>query len=833
MFKSGLPLFTFLLLFSTIAAQPYKATENFLLDCGSSASTPTSGGRRWDGDESSKFISPNSLITTSFPSQASTPDPSVNQPQYTTARIFNSSSFTYRFPVSEGPKFLRLFFYPTTYSDLNADQSFFSATSNGYSLLTNFSASMTASFLKEASFFKEFIIYVKDTQFLNVTFTPSPNSFAFINGIEIVSMPENLYFRGNNMKYAGITSGPGIDNYTALENLYRINVGGPQISDTQDTGMYRSWNGDDNYLFPINAVGFTPSIQTPITYSTDTPNYTAPELVYQTQRSIGNLSINNNKLTWLLPVDSGFYYVIRLHFCSIMQQYTFKGQAIFKIFINNQTAEKDADVFDWTPGSGYAVFKDYGVFVGDSVFKISMEGNLSSPNPESSSTTPPPPTSLTPAVNSNKKKTPYGLIAGGVAGGIVLLLILVLIILRQRRRVKDYGTTDDKSSWVPVDQSVSKSKSTKSVHSTLPSDRCRHFSLADLMAATDNFNENCVIGKGGFGRVYKGYMDNDVVAIKRLNSSSSQGTNEFNTEIGMLSKLRHFQLVSLIGYCDDDGEMILVYDYMAHGTLREHLYKTNNPQLPWKTRLNICIGAAKGLNYLHTGASRVIIHRDVKSTNILLDENWVAKVSDFGLSKLGPTEHQEQKHVSTMVKGSVGYVDPEYYRTQHLTDKSDVYSFGVVLLEVLCARPVMVPTFPPQQVNLAEWAKLCYRNKATLQHIVDPRVKSEIAPESLRKFEEVALSCLKEERSNRPTMEEVVWGLEFALQLQENATKTGGDVVSDNQEHVFLMQGGLTTDDDVFSGSSAIRNGTSSISSSFEGFKSETVFSEMQKKSGR
>ncbi|KAL7606495.1 hypothetical protein Lser_V15G20366 [Lactuca serriola] len=866
-----LPLFSFFLLFSTTttttAAQPYKATDNFLLDCGSSSAITIPSGRRWDGDEDSKFINSNTAAT-SFSFTPSFQDPSVDQIPYATARIFNRSSFTYRFPVSQGPKFLRLYFYPAIYSNLNADQSFFSVTSNGYSLLTNFSASLTASFLSESGpkvsgFLKEFIIYVKDSQSLNVTFTPLPNSFAFINGIELVSMPENLYFKANNLKYVGITSGPVTDSYTALENIYRLNVGGSQISGEGDTGMYRSWDGDENYIFPKNALGLTPSTQIPITYTTETPNYTAPELVYQIQRSMGKLSMSYN-LTWLLPVDSGFYYMLRLHFCNIIPQYTFKGQMIFKIFINNQTAEDEADLFLWTQGSGYPIFRDYIVFVSDpdgqrskqdlwlalhpndesqeyrdgflnglEVFKLNMTGyNLAGPNPNPRPIIPPPPASS--SGKPNKKKTPYAVIIGGVVGGLVVLTVLVLIVLLQRRRVKHYATADDKSSWGPADHS--ESKSTKSSHSTLPSDRCRRFSLTELKVATNEFDDSYIIGNGGFGKVYKGYLDNTTttVAIKRLNQSSSQGLHEFRTEIGMLSKLRHVQLVSLIGYCDDEGEMILVYDYMAHGTLREHLYKTKKAHLSWETRLNICIGAAKGLHYLHTGANRSIIHRDVKSTNILLDENWVAKVSDFGLSKLGPRDHQEQNHVSTVVKGSIGYVDPEYYRTQHLTDKSDVYSFGVVLLEVLCARPVMIPSLPREQVSLAEWAKLCYRNKATLQQIVDPKVKGEIAPECLRKFGEVALNCLKEQRSERPTMEEVVWDLEFALQLQESASKRGGDVVSDNQELPFLMQvEPTTTDDEVFSGSSAIRNGTSSISSSFEGFKSETVFSEMQKSTGR
>ncbi|KAK1432936.1 hypothetical protein QVD17_09839 [Tagetes erecta] len=853
-------LLFFALLFLFTTAQPYNATDRFFLDCGTSSST-TTDDRRWDGDESSEFV-PSNIITTSFKSTPDYIDSSVlKKPPYTSARIFNTSSFTYKFPVSEGPKFLRLYFYPATYDGRNPNASYFSVSSNGYSLLTNFSAFLTASFLTrtrldaglsepQVYFVKEYLIYVKDKDVLNVTFTPSPNSYAFINGIEIVSMPENLYFNRSKLDYVGQTTGSIIDDKMALENYYRLNMGGPKI--LNDTGMNRQlWDQDNNYILGA-VLGVTPTNMTPITFTSETPNYTAPEALYATQRSLGKLAEN---LTWRLPVDSGFYYMLRLHFCNIITNYTKDGQVVFTILIDNITAEEQADVILWAKGSGHPVFKDYVVFVskqegreskqdlflairpdsstekfadaylnGLEVFKLSNQINLSSPNPEFILTTPPP--GPTPTV----KKPPYAVIFGGIGGAFFLLTIVVLIVVQQRRRVKQYGAADDKSSYA---QAYTESKST---HSTLPSDRCRRFSLIEVKVATNEFNDDFVIGIGGFGKVYKGYIDNaaTVVAIKRLNESSSQGFQEFHTEIGLLSKLRHVQLVSLIGYCDDEGEMILVYDYMAHGTLREHLYRTNKPPLSWKRRLQICIGAAKGLHYLHTGAKRSIIHRDVKSTNILLDENWVAKVSDFGLSKLGPRD-QEQSHVSTVVKGSIGYVDPEYYRSRQLTDKSDVYSFGVVLLEVLCARPVMVLGLPKEQVSLAEWGKICYQ-KGTLNKIIDPKLRRAISPECLRQFGAVAVSCLKKKGCERPTMDEVVWGLEFALQLQEDAEKMVGKPVPENQELPFLMQGETTTtttDDVVFTGSSAMRNGTSSISSSDEGFKSETVFSELLKPTGR
>ncbi|KAF7143382.1 hypothetical protein RHSIM_Rhsim05G0033800 [Rhododendron simsii] len=296
--------------------------------------------------------------------------------------------------------------------------------------------------------------------------------------------------------------------------------------------------------------------------------------------------------------------------------------------------------------------------------------------------------------------------------------------------------------------------------------------LCRILKATNDFDDALVIGAGGFGKVYKANIDDGatttVVAIKRLSAMSNQGAEEFWTEVRMLSKLRHTNLVSLIGYCNENQEKILVYEYIAQGSLASHLYKTSTREesggsrshLTWEQRLNICLDAARGLDYLHNGTLPGIIHRDVKSTNILLDEYLVAKVSDFGLSK-SMTTHKTT-HISTEVKGTFGYFDPDYFLTQRLTKKSDVYAFGVVLWEVLCGRPVIDTRLEEKQINLVNWAKMMIK-KGKLDRIIDPSLNGDITTHSLEYFAELANKCLHNQSKKRSTIAEVVESLEIAL----------------------------------------------------------------------
>nr|XP_043611700.1 uncharacterized protein LOC122583349 [Erigeron canadensis] len=294
---------------------------------------------------------------------------------------------------------------------------------------------------------------------------------------------------------------------------------------------------------------------------------------------------------------------------------------------------------------------------------------------------------------------------------------------------------------------------------------CRIFELHEILLATENFNESFVIGKGGFGKVYKGKVtvgtSHVAVAIKRLDLISDHGATEFWAEVEMLSKLRHSHLVSLIGYCYHEREMILVYEYMPNGTLEDHLHNLRT-RLSWVDRLKICIGAARGVDYLHTGTGIEfgVIHRDVKSSNILLCENWVAKISDFGLSRVGPT-NQPYPYVNTIVKGTFGYLDPNYFATGKFTRKSDVYAFGVVLFEVLCRKR---PLDTSLEFGLATWAQDSIK-EGKLKSIVDSDIRGEISPKCLKGFARIAYRCLANYPKHRPTMTEIIYTLESLLTL--------------------------------------------------------------------
>ena len=519
----------------TTSTPPYIADENFTINCGTSGNSPAEDLRVWVGDIGSKFAPTEDLNHKSNASRAQI-QASVGTVPYMTARL-SYFPFTYVFiPVTPGPKFLRLYFYPASYSGFDKYKDYFTVKAGSFTLLRSFSASILADSLKKQTFVKEFCINVEKNKKLNLTFIPfSSNYYAFINGIEIVSMPTDLYYRPQGFKgevplYVGQASHQFNINFNmTLEMVYRLNVGGGWISSVQDTGMFREWSADRDYLLSTGGVlprnlSFTP------TYS-KIPNYIAPDDVYRSAMSMGtNISKNMvSNLTWGLPIDTGFNYLVRLHFCEIDPKIKFVGERVFIIYIDYQLAEQRADIIFWTDSNDTPYFKDYvvmiqkkgednhtlsidlhpgtdGTFIdailnGVEVFKLSnTDGNLAGP-----SMVPPLLDQQQPANKYSTKKTIFIAIGSGV-GFLIVLTLVCSMVLWKSKKTKRFGSYHPQPKWrcwpYPYKQKLTRTKA-----SSLPEVLCRYFTLDELETATNNFNEELIIGVGGFGNVYKGVIE--------------------------------------------------------------------------------------------------------------------------------------------------------------------------------------------------------------------------------------------------------------------------------------------------------------------------------------
>uniref|UniRef100_A0A2C9W1R7 Protein kinase domain-containing protein n=1 Tax=Manihot esculenta TaxID=3983 RepID=A0A2C9W1R7_MANES len=706
------------------ACSGFIPVDNYRVDCGSSKDTRV-GNRVFSADNSTTYSlsTPKIIFAKTSESVTSSDDSFL----YQTARILDGTS-KYSFSIRQtGRHWIRLYFYPFVHDKYNMKSAKFDVLGQDHVLLSNFSVKYHV--------VKEFSVNVTSNT-LEITFRiPSKNSFAFLNALEVVSVPDGLITEDASTfnppgEFKGLFS-------QALETLYRVNMGGPIIFPENDTPG-RTWVSDQIFLVNPNVATRISDISA-VKYTEGATPDIAPPAVYGTA-TIMKPSAGDVNVTWEFTIDPGFQYLVRFHFCDILSNAP--DQLFFHVYIDSWVL-----VYNFAPSSfssntlvsalyidfvtAFTVINKLRVSVGPSFLGVEptailngleiMKMNNSLGSLSGSATL------LSGSVSYKKH---VGMMVGFITGAVIAVVVIAAIVFMLCRKRKKFAC-----------QGHSKTECKNS------STRYR-IPFVAVVEATNNFDDNWVIGIGGFGKVYNGVLKDGLkVAVKRSNPFSRQGLAEFQTEVEMLSQFRHCNLVSLIGYCDEKNEMILIYEYMENGTLKDHLYGSGQ-----KAR---DIGAARGLHYLHTGYSKTIIHRDVKSANILLDENLTAKVADFGLAKKVP--EIDQSHVSTAVKGSFGYLDPDYYRRQQLTEKSDVYSFGMVLFEVLCARPVTDSTLP-EGMNLANWA-MEWQEKGKLEQV--------IRADSLGIYWKTAEKCLAEHRIDRPAMGDVLRNLEYALQLQE------------------------------------------------------------------
>ncbi|KAG6605855.1 putative serine/threonine-protein kinase PBL3 [Cucurbita argyrosperma subsp. argyrosperma] len=304
----------------------------------------------------------------------------------------------------------------------------------------------------------------------------------------------------------------------------------------------------------------------------------------------------------------------------------------------------------------------------------------------------------------------------------------------------------------------------------------KSFSFIDLRNATKNFRSESLLGEGGFGCVFKGWIDEHsylptkpgtgiVVAVKKLKRGSLQGYKEWLAEVNYLGQLRHDNLVRLIGYCSESDDRLLVYEYMPKGSLENHLFRKGVAPISWRVRMNIAVDVARGLSFLHSCEPNVI-YRDLKASNILLDSEFNAKLSDFGLAREGPTG--DKTHVSTRVMGTRGYAAPEYVATGHLTPKSDVYSFGVVLLELLSGKRALDQEKVGRvEETLVDWGKPLLSDSKRMLRIMDTRMGGQYSRKEAQAAASLALNCLHTDPKNRPSMVDVLEELERLLSSKD------------------------------------------------------------------
>ncbi|KDP22235.1 hypothetical protein JCGZ_26066 [Jatropha curcas] len=787
-------LFLIFLFFLGLSSS-FTPTDNYLINCGSSTNTSLYN-RIFVADSSNpSFLLPRRSIS------LADRNPSPNLPAlYHTARAFTSAS-SYKFNIKRnGTHLVRFHFSPFADQSFNLSTATFSVFVNDNMVLSDFSTQVLV--------LKEYIMRIDDAV-LEILFSPV-GGFGFVNAIEVFSAPKDFIIDYG----VRLVSANTIDEYKnlssdVLETLHRINVGGLKLTPFNDT-LWRSWIPDDDFLVLKSAAKRAVTTRTPNYQSGGASPEIAPDNVYMTAQQMNrdNTTLLGAafNITWKLPVGSGgVKHLVRLHFCDIVS--TSLNQLYFDVYLNGYSAYKDLDLSSLTFHMlSSPVFIDFiadsddsgamHISVGPSAVSTSMKVNAILNGIEIMKMI------NVPGLQSGSKKRHIWIVLlGSILGGLVLLTLAVLAVIfvcKRKKQKKPMASRTESAGWTPlrIYGGSSHSRLSEVTVNASPGANGYHslrFPFADIRLATNNFDEILIIGSGGFGMVYKGVLrDNTTVAVKRGVPGSRQGLPEFQTEITVLSRIRHRHLVSLIGYCEENSEMILVYEYMERGPLKNHLYGSGYQPLSWKQRLEICIGAARGLHYLHTGSTQGIIHRDIKSTNILLDQNYVAKVADFGLSRSGPCLNET--HVSTGVKGSFGYLDPEYFRRQQLTDKSDVYSFGVVLLEVLCARPAVDPLLAREQINRS----------------------------SLKKYGETAEKCLADYGVDRPTMGDVLWNLEYALQLQDSG-RSGEPREAGNINAQELLKPSM-----VLQGSSSRDNGDANSD-----ITTSDVFSQLMTNEGR
>ncbi|XP_010549447.1 PREDICTED: probable LRR receptor-like serine/threonine-protein kinase At1g29720 [Tarenaya hassleriana] len=457
-------------------------------------------------------------------------------------------------------------------------------------------------------------------------------------------------------------------------------------------------------------------------------------------------------------LDNGIYHV-KLHFAEIQfsdeELYCRTARRIFDVYVQGVQVLKDFNIREEAKGAYRPIVKELNATVADHTLEVRLywagKGTTHIPNRGNYG-----PLisaisfchSSEPRCGAEKAKRDHSPQIIGAAGAFLCVIFLAFGIYTRRRCV--HQNTREIDLRAQVLQTV-----------------C--FTWRQLQAATSNFDESNKLGEGGFGSVFKGELaDGTIIAVKQLSSKSCQGDREFVNEIGMISGLHHPNLVTLYGCCVEKNQLLLVYEYMENNSLAHALFGKSMLKLDWETRQKICVGIARGIEYLHEGSMIRMVHRDIKTTNVLLDGDLNAKISDFGLARL---RNEEQSHISTKVAGTIGYMAPEYALRGQLTEKADVYSFGVVALEIVSGENNLKCKGGIEQTSLIDQVVMLQQN-GNLLEMVDPKLEDDFNHEEAERMIKVALSCINSSPSLRPTMSEAVKMLGGEMKITESISDT-------------------------------------------------------------
>ncbi|CAG7864340.1 unnamed protein product [Brassica rapa] len=572
---------------------------------------------------------------------------------------------------------------------------------------------------------------------------------------------QSSYLKNN---LTGILPCAGPINCTSYQRTLHINCGG-QNTVIKNSSHKISYEADDSTVYSTTNQHFkTWGISNTGVFAADEHSENDTYIISASSKLPGD-SPNLYKTARRSALSLVYYafclengpYNVKLHFMEIQfsdeEPFSRLGRRIFDVYVQGELFLKDFNIKEESNGTMTPVVKEVKAvnvtnhmleiqlyWAGKGTTLIPKRGNY---GPLISAI------SLCHHTEKIRHHTNYPLIFGTIAA-LVTIILLALGIYAWRRCIRDKNTSEQ-------DLRVQ----------GLPT-VC--FTWRQLQAATNNFDQANKLGEGGFGSVFKGELsDGTIIAVKQLSSKSHQGNREFVNEIGMISGLNHPNLVKLYGCCVEKNQLMLVYEYMENNSLAHMLHEKSSLNLDWKARQKICVGIARGLEFLHEGSMIRMVHRDIKTTNVLLDADLNAKISDFGLARLHEEEHS---HISTKIAGTIGYMAPEYALWGQLSEKADVYSFGIVAMEIVSGQSNTKQKGSADHVSLINWA-VKLQQKGDITEIVDPVLQGDFNTKEAARMIKVAIVCTNSSPSLRPTMSEVVQMLEGEVEITQVLSDPG------------------------------------------------------------